>query len=148
MNLGPAFWTKIQITKDCWSWIGSRNSWGYGTLRLNREYLRAHRVMWEFINGEIPNGLFVCHRCDNPPCVNPAHLFLGTNRENMQDAKAKGRTTQGERHPCAVLTERKVRRIRALANDGVGPTKIGEMFGIQMKNASLIIRGKSWRHIL
>jgi hypothetical protein len=75
----------------CWIWIGSTDTKGYGQLWKEGTQAQAHRVSWELANGLILGGLFVCHHCDNPPCVNPAHLFLGTNQDNMDDMTAKGR---------------------------------------------------------
>ena len=76
---------------DCWEWTGARNKKGYGQFGAGYVMYVASRASWIISNGEIPAGMFVCHKCDNPPCVNPAHLFLGTNRDNVMDCVSKGR---------------------------------------------------------
>jgi len=91
------FWTKVQKTDSCWLWLGSRTSAkGYGQFIANGRRYLASRYSWELHNGQpIPDGLIVCHHCDNPQCVNPAHLFTGTYQDNMDDRGAKGRTYNG-----------------------------------------------------
>jgi hypothetical protein len=96
------FWGRVDRSGDCWLWTGWRQANGYGGLRVKRQAHYAHRVAWTLVNGPIPDGLFVCHHCDNRPCVRPDHLFLGTARDNTRDSIAKGRWQFP--HPAIVAT--------------------------------------------
>lgn len=90
MSDEEAFWSQVEKTSGCWWWRGWRGS-RYGSARVGGRQVRAHRAAWQFARGPIPPGLFVCHHCDHPPCVNPAHLFVGTAMDNVRDMETKGR---------------------------------------------------------
>jgi len=100
------FWPKVKKTNKCWIWIGGKTSFGHGIFYYKQRHGLAHRCSYELHISKIPSGLLVCHHCDNPSCVNPTHLFLGTHRDNLQDASRKGRLKRpnhwqkGKYHPC------------------------------------------------
>lgn len=138
------FWSHV-AKADCWEWSGSRWPGGYGIMRLGDRRLQAHRFSWELHRGPIPTGLCVCHRCDNPPCVNPAHLFLGTHLENVLDSSRKGRRhtsrNVGERNGGAKLTADQVHAIRAAAGR---ITQIARSFGVSSRAIRDIRAGRKW----
>lgn len=144
------FFSKVEKKDGCWNWTAtvSRNG-GYGMFYLAGKMRIASRVSWELHSGEIPNGLCVLHRCDNPKCVNPNHLFLGTHKDNSIDMIKKGRGTilslrfQGETHPRAKLTNAEVKRIRELFELGELQRNLAEMFGVKQKQISRIVRKES-----
>jgi hypothetical protein len=110
--------------------------------------MAAHRVSWVLHHGPIPPGLLVCHRCDNPKCVNPDHLFLGTPKDNSQDMVRKGRVSQGDRHPYAKLTRRQVVRIRERAEAGHDPKRIARDYRVSTANVKHVIRRHTWKHVI
>jgi len=143
----PVFWSLVDQSGECWEWLGCKNKTGYGVFSNG---LAAHRFSWKSVHGTIPNGLFVCHHCDNPGCVRPDHLFLGTSRDNILDAAKKGRLAQlkGEAHPSVKLTNDKVRKIRELYKTGKFTQKqLGFLYEVGRTNIGMIVRGKTWSHI-
>ena len=125
---------------------------GYGEIGAGRAgagVLRAHRLAWEFAYGPIPTGAQVLHRCDNPPCCNPSHLFLGTHQDNMADKVAKGRQTgpKGERHPRALITDADVVAIREAHARGATNVALGRQYGIAPNSVSSIVHRVTWGHV-
>lgn len=141
-------WAYVEKTETCWNYTGATNEWGYGRFWTGRVRTRAHRFSWEIHNGAIPAGMFVCHKCDNPKCVRPDHMFLGAHADNMRDMAVKGRrkgVCAGETHGNALLTDETVLAIRVA---GLGPAAAARQFGIAKSTAFGILRGVSWRHLL
>jgi hypothetical protein len=154
------FWAKVAQASngECWQWVASKNHDGYGQFGLKGRSVRSHRIAYILANGLIPDGMFVCHRCDNPSCCNPAHLFIGTCADNNSDKLAKGRNVppppnstktrrRGEKHHLAKLSEADVMEIRRRASLGETGTALGKEFGIGQQQASRLIKGKSWEHL-
>jgi HNH endonuclease len=126
-------------------WLGARNVQGYGAIGIRRERVVAtHILMFELMGNYIPKGWCVCHHCDNPPCCNPYHLFLGTHQDNVADRVLKDRTRHGQTHASAKLTDEDVIWIR---NSDLSQAAIAAEFGIDQSNVSYIKRRKTWRHI-
>jgi hypothetical protein len=145
------FRAKVRKTDACWLWTGSVVAEGYGVLWKDGKNVRAHRISWELHYGPIPDGMKVCHKCDNPPCVNPSHLFLGTNRDNTQDSISKGRYKSnwpgygGSDHPMAILTEDAVAHIRATYKKGVVSMKsFADRFGVSIGTIAAVVHGRTW----
>jgi hypothetical protein len=142
------FWSKVKITDffNCWIWQAGYFSNGYGAYCYNAKTRRAHRVAWEFTYGPIPKGKIVMHICDNPKCVNPNHLRIGTNRENSTDAIKKGRIPKGQRHPLAKLTADNVLEIRNRVATGISKGELAEHYGVAKGTIQDVIT-RSWQHI-
>lgn len=149
------FWGRVTRPEDataCWLWQGARKSGGglrYGHLRYDGHTVLAHRLAWELTHGPIPPGLCVCHRCDNPICCNPAHLFLGTHSDNMRDREQKGRhnAPRGERHHKCRLTAEHVREIRTLAAQGVTLVSLARRYGVTPESIGAVVHRITWQHI-
>ena len=154
---------KISIGNDaeCWNWSASKDPRGYGLCSVQKHTFRAHRVVYAIAFGVVPRGMFVCHRCDNPSCCNPSHLFLGTTDDNMADKVAKGRQSRGPAHAALIyerspkgsnshnakLTEASVREIRELRRSGQTVSHLARTYGVTRTAINSAIHGRSWRHV-
>lgn len=138
---------RSQGPDSCWIWKG-RVSRRYGVISIGDHPVRAHRAAWLLTRGEIPARLVVCHRCDQPLCCNPDHLWLGTVLDNNRDCRAKGRHSHGDRHPDAKLSEDQVMEIRRLMLTDTPRRQIAERFGTSIHNVYRIAGGYSWKHLL
>lgn len=135
---------------ECWEWEGRIQHSGHGVLSFNKSSLKAHRIAYFLANGPIPEGLSVCHSCDNPACVNPGHLWLGTQADNNADRDRKGRakTAKGAKRPNAILTEDDVRKIIArYAEGGVTHKQLATEYGVAKTTITRIMMGLNWKHI-
>lgn len=165
------FWRRVIVAGKCWLWTGCVNNKGYGLMRVCRRAVLVHRLVFEMATGEAPGEMEVCHQCDTPRCVNPAHLWLGTHADNMADRDAKGRVSHGEdhylrrdpaRHPLrarpelaargeghgrALLNDDIVRELRRRRADGETLHSLAACFGVDRSTVTRAIDGRSWRHV-
>lgn len=146
------FEDRVDKSGDCWEWTGCRLPSGYGLakVKVNGKWRNAyaHRLAWEREHGKIPSGLFVLHRCDNPSCVNPNHLFVGTAKDNSRDMVKKGRNrpfhAAREENPNSKLTTEEIEEIRAAVARGNRQADVAEVFGIAQSHVSRIVRREQW----
>jgi hypothetical protein len=152
------FWAKVDQggPDDCWLWTSTKNAKGYGTIGLERNLsMYAHRFSYVIAYGDIPDAQFVCHRCDNPSCVNPRHLWLGSSAENTADMMKKGRHGSTDQNRLKVTSEQ-VAQLRQMHLDGVPQPELAEKFGLSLGYVSSVVRGhvrkgdpgpiSPWRH--
>jgi hypothetical protein len=155
------FWSKVQRSEDgCWLWAGATDTYGYGRLQVQGRSRPAHRLAWEFTNGAIPQGLYVCHHCDVRACCRPDHLWLGTNDDNMHDCTSKGRRPSGDRngnqadsigrprgdsHGSSKLTSAQVAALRAARASGTPSRELAVQYGISHTHVNRIVRGDFWK---
>jgi hypothetical protein len=147
------FFKRVRKTEFCWNWTGLHNNKGYGVINRHHSHRMtvASRVSWEIHRGPIPDGLFVCHHCDNPLCVNPEHLFLGTQTDNMQDCKRKGRLniTASERHGelnCnAKLANADISTIHSLCQF-LTQQRVADLFGVSQATIWKVLNGWTYKY--
>jgi hypothetical protein len=142
------FWSRIEYTDTCWNWLGGKSVYGYGALSVGGSAgnnIGTHRIAWTLTQGPIPAGMWVLHKCDNRMCVNPEHLFLGDTYINSEDRRVKGRSTRGEAHHRAKLTEDQALEIRRRMRAG-GEThkKLAAEFGVSISLIGGIKAGIQW----
>lgn len=147
----PKFLAKVKFAgeDECWEWQAGTSRFGYGQFAVKRRATNAHRVAWVLWVGEIPKGKWVLHTCDNPLCVNPQHLYLGTVLENNRDRVERGRGrpagVRGERHGHAKLSLRQVKKIRReYSAGGVSQATLGKKYGVCHATISFIVNNKTW----
>lgn len=151
-----AFWAKVAITANgdlCWEWKGAKSPLGYGHLKFLGHYENAYRIAWILPDYKIPNDMSVLHSCDNPTCVNPKHLFIGTQLDNMQDMTRKGRRAYGEKvsnanekNPNSKLTENQINKMRKrFRAGGITKAELGRQYGITRGHVCKIISGRNWK---
>ena len=141
------FWEKVDTSGECWVWTANRDKDGYG--RIGR--IRAHRFSYELHNGSIPSGAWVLHHCDNPPCVNPVHLYAGTVTDNNRDTVRRGHhvnappVLRGEQNPRARLSEQQVMEIRTRRAAGEMGIDLAAEFGVSDRTISMVYLGRVWK---
>lgn len=142
------FWSKVDRSGECWIWTAYRDSFGYGNFKVDGVNCYAHRICYELEHGSIPEGMCVLHRCDNPSCVNPEHLFLGTHRDNVKDKISKRRHCIGSKNGRSKMTRERVRVLRAYKKGlPITDVMLGQRFGISATSARDIVSGKHWKHV-
>lgn len=146
------FWEKVVKKEWCWEWTGStRYGYGYLFRQIDRKIvtISSHRISWQIHNGSIQEGMQVLHRCDNPPCTNPEHLFLGTQRDNMADKVFKGRHPKGIGAPQSKLTDDKIENIRRRYSSwGTTYQKLANEYCVSVCTICNIINRKTWKHVI
>lgn len=151
-SFAERFWSKVDASSltGCWIWLGGHTNVGYGLIRApeGKRNMLAHRASYEMHHGPIPDGMLVCHTCDNPRCVRPDHLFVGAPKTNTQDAVRKGRISHGVGRPLAKLTDEMVRQIRARYAPGYGnAARLGREYGVDGQTIRDAALGLAWRHV-
>lgn len=153
-NSKDVFWSNVSIgnDKDCWEWIALSGTNQYAQTHFNGKSIRCHRLAYELTYGEILDGMLVCHHCDNPPCCNPKHLFLGTHQDNIDDRERKGRNklpkVKGENHGNHKLTNNQIIKIRNLYSSGNYSYRLlSKMYSVSFSQIRNIVKRKAWSHI-
>ncbi len=143
MILKQRFWDKVQKTDNCWLWMAGKFKQGYGSFYFQGRHLKAHRMAWELTFGAIPEGKKVCHHCDNPACVNPGHLFLGTQQDNIRDMMTKGRSPNqvGESNNNAKLT---IGEVSAIRKSSLPVKVLANLYPVGVQQVYNIKRDSRW----
>ena len=147
-NIISRFWSKVNKTDSCWLWTAGTERRGYGHYWLNGKTIKAHRYSYSLTNGPIPSNMVICHTCDNPSCVNPDHLFLGTTLDNIQDRQSKNRQAKGSKSSKSKLNATQVLEIRNLyATTNTTCKELANKYNVSDNAIRLIIVRRNWKHI-
>ncbi len=142
------FWDKATGGEGCWPWTRNKNKQGYGVIKVDGKNRYAHRIAWSLVRGPVPAKTLVCHHCDNPGCVNPDHLFLGTWHDNKMDAVAKNRQARGHRIGVSKLNNEDVWNIRiAYAKGDTSYPKLAKTYGVTQRAIVCVVKRITWRHV-
>jgi hypothetical protein len=140
---------EINQSTGCWEWKGAKDRKGYASLSIDGKQVKAHRQSYMQLVGPIPEGMMICHKCDNPSCINPEHLFAGTALDNSRDCISKGRQKPiGEKSFTAKLTDSEVLRIRKELASGAQKKHLGKKFGVSARAIFKIANGDTWKHLI
>lgn len=150
-EIARRFWTYVDKSSECWNWTGGTFGGRYGQFRVGARKVKAHRFAWVIAGNDIPLGMILCHRCDNPRCVRPDHLFLGTHADNAQDRDTKGRNARnnaprlpGELNPAARLSRMQALTIRSRVSQGERRKVLASEFGVSVSTVNAIAQGRIW----
>lgn len=153
-SLPERLWQRVDKTESCWNWTGKRSRKGYGQIRFQGQRILVHRVSWELAYGPIPPGQYVLHRCDNPSCVRPDHLFLGSLADNNHDMDMKGRSRRigspGEKNSASKLTDEQVQMIRDThkpRDRTYGTTALARQFNVTIGAIQRVVHHHTWKHV-
>lgn len=145
-SIASRFWEKVKKTDSCWLWMAGTNKYGYGKFFINGKDTGSHRISYMLSFGFVSKNVFICHTCDNPPCVKLDHLFLSTPQGNMDDKVKKRRHMYGNNHTNAKITKEDVRVIkRRYLTEKISQSKLGEEYGVHQAHISKILCGKVWQ---
>jgi hypothetical protein len=160
--LADRLWRKVEKTNTCWNWTANKNNKGYGLIRAGgtKAKMLAHRASYMLAHGDLPDDKCVLHKCDNPACVNPEHLFLGSKKDNYNDMVSKGRRVIvvnptnrpphkiGSSHGNSLLTEQQVKEIRNKVKSGIDRATVAAEYGIKKATLQHIVTLRSWKHVI
>lgn len=145
------FWSKVAARpdepKECWEWVGYRDRDGYGRITVKGKVQGAHRVSYAMHNDDFQDNMVICHKCDNPSCIRPDHLFQDTAQKNNLDKELKNRQVRGTNNGTAKLNDQAIRDIRKLWEKGMTQTDIAEIWDVSQATISYIVRKKRWLHV-
>jgi len=151
INVPTDLWKRVEMggPDECWPWLGATTPNGYGIISINYRNRGTHRLAYELATGVAPGELFVCHTCDNPPCCNPAHLYLGTPKDNTRDMHERGRcrAPRGSQHHAAKLTEAAVLAIRRRRAAGERATDLAVEFAVSKPTITRVVKNEGWVHV-